>query len=79
MISLSGCHLLTYLAECARAVLHVLSYENEASGVMTWHRETFRSSEVVLRPRVLIEEGDDPELAEELHHKRTTSASSHAR
>lgn len=69
VIALSGCHLLTYLWQCSNARLHVLSYEDEASGVMTWDGETYRFSEVVLRPRVVIEEGGDPALAEELHDR----------
>ena len=69
MISLSGCHLLTYLWQCSGARLHVLSNEDEASGVMIWDGETYRFGEVVLRPRIVIEEGGDPALAEELHRK----------
>ena len=68
VISLSGCHLLTYLWLCSRERLHVLSYTDEASGVMAWDGESYRFSEVVLRPRVVIEEGD-PALAEKLHHR----------
>ena len=34
VIPLSGCHLLTYLAKCARVGLRVLSYEDKASGTM---------------------------------------------
>lgn len=69
VVSLSGCHLLTYLAECARAGVRVLSYEDEASGTMAWDGETYRFEEVVLRPRVKIAEGDDLALAEELHDR----------
>ena len=69
VISLSGCHLLTYLWQCSRARLHVLSYIDEASGVMMWDGESYRFSEVVLRPHVVIEEGSDPVLAEELHSR----------
>lgn len=69
VISLSGCHLLTYLWQCSRSRLHVLSYADEASGVMTWDGETYRFSEVTLRPRVVIEEGGDPMLAQELHDR----------
>ena len=69
MISLSGCHLLTYLWQCSGARLHVLSNEDEASGVMIWDGETYRFGEVVLRPRIVIEEGGDPVLTEELHRK----------
>ena len=69
VISLSGCHLLTYLAKCARAGLRVLSYEDEASGTMAWDGETYRFSEVLLRPRVVIEAGGELALAEELLHR----------
>lgn len=69
VISLSGCHLLTYLSQCARAGIHVLSYEDEARGVMTRDGESFRFSEVLLRPRVVIAEGGDVPLAEQLHHR----------
>jgi hypothetical protein len=48
--------------------LRVLSYEDEASGIMSWDGESYRFGEVVLRSRVVIEEGGDPALAEELHH-----------
>jgi organic hydroperoxide reductase OsmC/OhrA len=69
VIALSGCHLLTYLARCARVGLRVLSYEDKASGTMAWDGETYRFSEVVLRPRVVIEAGGDLALAEELLHR----------
>lgn len=69
VISLAGCHLLTYLWLCSRERLHVLSYTDEASGVMAWDGETYRFKEVVLRPRVVVEEGGDLALAEELHHR----------
>jgi amphi-Trp domain-containing protein len=43
--------------------------EDEASGTMAWDGETYRFSEVVLRPRVVIEAGGDLALAEELLHR----------
>jgi organic hydroperoxide reductase OsmC/OhrA len=36
---------------------------------MTWDGETYRFGEVVLRPRVVIAEGGDPAIAEELHRR----------
>jgi organic hydroperoxide reductase OsmC/OhrA len=69
VISLSGCHLLTYLSECARRGLHVLSYVDEASGTIAYDGTSFRFTEVVLRPRVVIAAGGDRVLAEELHHR----------
>jgi hypothetical protein len=43
-------------------LLRVLSYEDEANGVMTWDGGTYRFGEVVLRPRVVIEEGGRPDV-----------------
>ena len=34
VVSLSTCHMLTYLAEAARAGIHVVAYSDEASGTM---------------------------------------------
>lgn len=68
VISLSGCHPLAYLAECARVGLRVLSYEDEAGGNMTRDGETHSFEEIVLRPRVVIDEGGDPALARGLRH-----------
>jgi organic hydroperoxide reductase OsmC/OhrA len=67
VVSLSSCHLLSYLAECARAGVHVLAYEDRASGVMTVRDGKLRFTEVVLRPRVTIAPGVDVDRARALH------------
>jgi organic hydroperoxide reductase OsmC/OhrA len=69
VLSLSACHLLTYLAECARVGVHVLAYDDQASGTMTWNGTTYQFSEVVLRPHVVIAAGGDVDQATELHHR----------
>jgi organic hydroperoxide reductase OsmC/OhrA len=66
--SLSSCHLLSYLAECARAGVHVVGYEDHASGVMTMRDGRLRFTEVTLRPRVTVAPGTDLDRARELHH-----------
>jgi organic hydroperoxide reductase OsmC/OhrA len=66
--SLSSCHLLSYLAECARAGVHVVAYEDHASGVMTMRDGRLRFTEVMLRPRVTVAPGTDLDRARELHH-----------
>lgn len=68
VISLSSCHLLSYLAECARAGVHVVAYEDDARGVMTMRDGKLRFAEVVLRPRVTVAPGANLERARELHH-----------
>jgi organic hydroperoxide reductase OsmC/OhrA len=65
--SLSSCHVLSYLAECARAGVHVVAYEDDAHGVMTMRDGRLRFTEVVLRPRVTVAPGTDLERASALH------------
>jgi organic hydroperoxide reductase OsmC/OhrA len=65
--ALSSCHMLSYLAECARAGVHVIAYEDDARGVMTMRDGKLRFTEVVLRPRVTVAPGTDIERATALH------------
>ncbi len=68
--SLSSCHMLTYLALCARNRISVLSYTDEATGVMeTTADGGGRFVSVTLNPRVEIADGGNRELAEQLHEK----------
>jgi organic hydroperoxide reductase OsmC/OhrA len=66
--SLSACHMLSYLAECARAGIEVVSYEDQASGLMAIKDGRMRFTEVTLAPRVAIAAGD-LEKAKALHEK----------
>jgi organic hydroperoxide reductase OsmC/OhrA len=67
--ALSSCHLLSYLALCARNGISVAAYEDEASGTMEMTADGGgRFTEVVLRPRVKIASGD-LELAMKLHER----------
>ncbi len=52
--ALSACHLLSYLAECARAGIAVVAYEDDARGEMALIDGAVRFREVVLRPKVAI-------------------------
>lgn len=65
--SLSGCHMLCYLARAARAGLHVVAYEDHATGTMQLAGEGGRFTEVVLHPHVTIAPGMSRDLALELH------------
>ena len=70
VMALSTCHLLSYLALCARNRISVLSYVDEASGVMTTTADGgghFVS--VTLRPKVQVAEAGMRALAIELHEK----------
>jgi len=69
VMSISSCHLLTYLALAARAGLSVAAYSDQASGTMQMKDGRMRFTEVSLRPQVVIAAGGDPDLAQRLHAK----------
>jgi organic hydroperoxide reductase OsmC/OhrA len=66
--SLSSCHLLSYLALCARSKINVVAYEDDASGTMVLRPDGGGKFEsVTLRPSVTIAAGSDEKRAMELH------------
>ena len=70
--SLSACHLLTFLAICARKRLVVDSYEDDAFGIMTKRADgKLWVSHVTLRPRVRFAAGTKVDAATlaDIHHK----------
>jgi organic hydroperoxide reductase OsmC/OhrA len=68
--ALSSCHLLSYLALCARNGVNVVAYEDDASGVMTLTPDGGGAfDQVTLRPKVTIAAGGDEKKALELHEK----------
>lgn len=68
VMALSSCHLLSYLAECARAGVHVVAYEDDAHGLMGYRDGKMRLLSVELRPRVTIAPDSDMQKAVDLHH-----------
>ena len=67
--ALSACHMLTYLAICARQGIAVLSYEDAAAGTMVLESGGGHFTEVVLRPKVVLAAGGDPAKAEAIHEE----------
>jgi organic hydroperoxide reductase OsmC/OhrA len=66
--SLSSCHLLSYLALCARSKINVVAYEDDASGTMLLKPDGSGAFEsVTLRPNVTIAHGGDEKRALDLH------------
>ena len=69
--SLSACHMLTFLAICARKRLTVDSYEDDATGIMEkGSNGKLWVSRVTLRPRITFAPGTTPDAAAqaEIHH-----------
>ncbi|MCU0537073.1 MAG: OsmC family protein [Hydrococcus sp. Prado102] len=69
VIALSACHMLSYLAICARAGIRVIDYSDEAVGKMTYKDGKMQMTEVLLHPKVIIEAGNDLESAIAFHHQ----------
>ncbi|MFQ5959553.1 MAG: OsmC family protein [Alphaproteobacteria bacterium] len=67
--SLAACHLLSYLALCARGGVAVVAYEDAAEGTVAMKDGKMRFTEVVLRPKVTIAAGADADKARALHGK----------
>jgi organic hydroperoxide reductase OsmC/OhrA len=69
MTALSACHMLSYLAVCAHAGIVVLSYEDSMVGTVARRDGKVKFVDVLLRPKVTLEEGSDTERAKDLHEK----------
>ncbi|HEY5048050.1 MAG TPA: OsmC family protein [Rhizomicrobium sp.] len=70
--SLSSCHMLTFLAICARSRLTVDAYDDDASGTLEKSSDgKFWMANVILRPRVRFAPGVTVEGAalDAIHHK----------
>ena len=64
--SLASCHMLSFLALCARERIAVVTYEDRATGTMSERAGAGRFTEVTLHPHVTIA-GDQIERAQALH------------
>jgi organic hydroperoxide reductase OsmC/OhrA len=68
VVSLSACHMLSYLHLCASAGIEVTAYEDRARGTMAIKDRKMRFVDVLLEPKVMIAKGD-PEKAIALHEE----------
>jgi organic hydroperoxide reductase OsmC/OhrA len=71
--ALSSCHMLSYLAECARSGVAVLAYSDSAKGIMSFEGGGGKFVSVELHPRVVVGVGADIELARDLHRNAHAS------
>ncbi len=77
--SIAGCHLLTYLALAVRNRMDVISYEDNAEGIMQMQDGKMRVTDVILRPSIVLGAGADLDKAQMLHdqaHKQCFIANS---
>ena len=68
LAAISACHMLSYLALCARKGVRVLAYEDEVHGRMMLNSSGGgKFEEVTLHPNVTIAGGQNMALARQLH------------
>ncbi|MGC8534931.1 MAG: OsmC family protein [Rhizomicrobium sp.] len=70
--ALASCHMLSFLAICARKRIGVESYEDDAEGVLdTGEEGRLCITEVRLQPRIRFAPGQEPapDKVSELHHQ----------
>jgi organic hydroperoxide reductase OsmC/OhrA len=68
VVSLSACHMLSYLHLCASAGIEVVAYEDRPRGTMAIKDRKMRFVDVLLEPKVTIARGD-AEKAIALHEE----------
>lgn len=70
LAAVSSCHMLSYLALCARSRINVVDYRDLATGVLVLDASGGgRFDEIVLHPVVTIANAADADRAMALHHK----------
>jgi organic hydroperoxide reductase OsmC/OhrA len=70
LAAISSCHMLSYLALCAREKLRVVAYEDQARGTMQEDgKGGGKFTEVVLHPVVTLASAGDAARATELHER----------
>ncbi len=70
VVSLSACHMLSFLALASNAKISVLSYEDAPTGELFQDdKKITRFKEVILRPQVKLADPTQAEKAKALHDK----------
>lgn len=70
LAAIAGCHMLSYLALCARRGIRVLAYEDHAHGLLRLRHDGGGAFEhVTLSPRVLVAGAEHVVPATELHDR----------
>ncbi len=68
LVAISSCHMLSYLAICAKRGINVLAYRDHATGVMELDaRGGGKFTEVVLHPEVTVADAAHVDRATQLH------------
>jgi organic hydroperoxide reductase OsmC/OhrA len=79
LAAVASCHMLSYLALCARASIRVVGYRDDAQGDLVLEGGGGKFAEIRLHPTVTVADAKDLDRAKELHeeaHKLCSIANS---
>jgi organic hydroperoxide reductase OsmC/OhrA len=68
-VALANCHMLTFLALCAKSRVEVLGYEDRAESVLDTLEKVTSVTEIHLKPTIRVAGGTDAAKVEELFQK----------
>lgn len=70
LVAISSCHMLSYLALCARHRISVLAYADDATATMALSADgSGRFTSATLHPRVVVQDASQVERAMALHER----------
>jgi len=69
LAAVSSCHMLSYLALCARASINVVDYRDDATGELLFEGGGGRFIEIRLHPTVTVADAKDVDRAKALHER----------
>ena len=69
VVSLSACHMLTYLAFASNSKIKVISYTDAATGNLFTQDKVTKFEKVTLRPKITITADSSLDMAQSLHDK----------
>jgi organic hydroperoxide reductase OsmC/OhrA len=73
LAALAQCHLLSYLHSAVNHGIVVVAYDDSPVGTLSQVGQGGRFTSVTLRPRVVIADASQVELAREIHHEAGTN------
>lgn len=73
LAALAQCHLLSYLHSAVNHGIVVVAYDDSPVGVMSQIGQGGRFTSVTLRPRVVIADASQADLAREIHHEASAN------
>jgi len=64
--SVNACTLMTFAAFAQQKGLEIIAYESDAEGVLEFQEGSYRFTEILLHPHIIVKSQDDVDMAREI-------------